>query len=308
MAEEFLLHVTAGPSYDASTHTTVNVNSSSPLPIHSALADVNLNVRIQNYRGLPRDSPRSSPYFSHQLHTHDQYSIGFQFVPKSTISGNALVFGNDFDHPIRDRLPPGFGKALKIVKWSLDPGLDGDPYADKPYLYGPALSSINILRVGEKQSILANGRVPPASDGVIEEGADGNEQKVREEKGVPKDAAARKKWFLDEMKRKQWDFEAGRVFHVDFFNPYLDFNEFALKLPGFSLPILKYLDTREIESRSLRYVLKNRDTGDVLFVVVFTLLKLDEVEKLEAETKGDRHTVEGKPDGETFEPSADDVD
>ena len=61
-------------------------------------------------------------------------------------------------------------------------------------------------------------------------------------------------------------------------------------------------------SRSLRYVLKNRESGDVFFVVVFTLLRLEEVEKLEAEMKGDRDTVEGRPEGETFEPREDDVD
>ena len=44
------------------------------------------------------------------------------------------------------------------------------------------------------------------------------------EKHVPKDAAARKKWFLDEAKRKDWQFEAGRIYMGDFFNPYLNFN------------------------------------------------------------------------------------
>lgn len=51
MAENYLLHVTAGPSYDPSTHQTVHVNSSTPLQIRTPLADVNLHVRIQNYRG-----------------------------------------------------------------------------------------------------------------------------------------------------------------------------------------------------------------------------------------------------------------
>jgi Protein of unknown function (DUF1769) len=38
---------------------------------------------------------------------------------KQGINGDDLVFGNDFDHPIRDRLPPGFGTAFKIVKWGM---------------------------------------------------------------------------------------------------------------------------------------------------------------------------------------------
>lgn len=308
MAEEYLLHVTAGPSYDPSTHQTVHVNSSTPLQIRTPLADVNLHVRIQNYRGLPRESPESSPYFSHPSHIHDQYSIAFSLLPKTTISGNALVFGNDFDEPIRDRLPPGFNQALRIVKWAIDPGLDGDPYGDKPYLYGPALSSINMLRVGVKPSMISDD-AGAAADGVIEEGADGNGQKVRDEKSVPSDAAARKKWFLDEAKRKEWDFEAGRKYQVDFFNAYLDFNAFALKLPGFSLSILRYIDTQDIKSRSVRYVLKNRDTNDVCFVIVFALLRPEEVESRLAEMKGDRNAVkETSKASSAFLPQDDDVD
>lgn len=34
---------------------------------------------------------------------------------------------------------------------------------------------------------------------------------------------------------------------------------------------------------ALSYVLKNKDTGDVLFVVVFTLLKKDELDKEEVQ-------------------------
>jgi len=39
---------------------------------------------------------------------------------------------------------------LRIVKWAIDPGLEGDVYADEPYLYGVAGSSFNVLRVGGK--------------------------------------------------------------------------------------------------------------------------------------------------------------
>ena len=54
--------------------------------------------------------------------------------------------------------------------------------------------------------------------------------------------------------------------------------------------------------------MKNRESGEVYFVVVFTLLLLEEVEKEEAETKGTRDTVQGQPKGETFEPRPDDLD
>ena len=147
-------------------------------------------------------------------------------VPHTTLSGNDLVFGNDFDRPIKDRLPPGTEAAFKIVKWAIDPGLEGDFYSDKPHLYGPLLSSINVLRVGPIASRKAEAWEIPAhihEDG-IEEGGDGDGEEVRKDKTMPDTAAARKKYYLKEEKRKEWDFEKGRVYRGDFFNPYLDFN------------------------------------------------------------------------------------
>lgn len=179
--------------------------------------------------GLPHGSPSTSSYFSHPPHTHDQYSIGFSFVPHRDISGKSLVFGNDFEHPVRDRIPPGFSAAFRIVKWAIDPGLDGDVYADKPYLYGNALSSINALSVGPKvgkngldlKKITGNKQEEEA---IAEGGYDGG-QELRDQLSVPGDATARQKWFLGGHGRlEQWQWEEGRLYKADFFNPYLDFN------------------------------------------------------------------------------------
>jgi hypothetical protein len=188
---------------------------------------------LQNYRGLPKGSPLTSPYFDLPPHNtaKDQYSIAFKFTPKSTINGNDLVFGNDFDHPIRDRLPPGFNTAFKIVKWAVDPGLDGDVYAEKPYLYGPAASSVNILAVGDGQKAKDDEDDEEDDDEehedvglVFEEGGDDAGMQTRKEIGVPDAIAARKKWFLNEEHRKTWSFKEGVAYGCDFFNPYLDFN------------------------------------------------------------------------------------
>jgi hypothetical protein len=188
----------------------------------------------------------TSPYFSTPQHPYDRYSIGFSFKPKKTISGQVLVFGNDFAHPIRDRLPPLFDKAFGIVKWWIDPGLDGDVYGDEPYLYGPLLSSINILRIGSKDQATLENKVEDAEGVeevvVYEEGAEGDGVTVREELGIPSVPAQRQKHFLSEEKRKAFEFEAGREYKCDFFNPYLDFNEFALKL-GYGLPAISIMSS-----------------------------------------------------------------
>ncbi|PHH80614.1 hypothetical protein CDD80_617 [Ophiocordyceps camponoti-rufipedis] len=274
MADQYVLRVTAGSSYDETSHVEVPVNRTEPVRIHSTLADIELSVRIRNYHGLPRASPETSAYFSASPHdaNNDQYSIAFRFTPLEPqncsdqgISGLDLQFGNDFDRPIRDRLPPGFSAALSFVKWWVDPGLDGDPYADQPYLFGPALSSFNHLYVGP-------GEYDEAKGGLwFEEGGDDQGLAMRAELGVPDTSKTRMKWALREEAKSGWLFRYGQTYGLDFFNPYLDFENLSLRLPGFQLPIIKYWD-----GQGLRYVLRNKSTGDAYLVILFTLhLKTD---------------------------------
>lgn len=100
-------------------------------------------------------------------------------------------------------------------------------YGDKPYLYGPAGSSVNALWVGDtKESVKgysAEGEDKETGKVWLEGGSEEG-LKEREKKGVPESDAARKKWFLNETHRKTWEWEAGRWYGADFYNPYLDFN------------------------------------------------------------------------------------
>lgn len=263
MADKYVLRVTAGSTYDLADHQEVPVNTCTPVRVSTELMDISLNVRIQKYRGLPKGSPSTSPYFDQPPHAanDDQYSIAFSFTPKKPpaaedsgdetshreeakgISASDLQFGNDFDHPIRDRLPPGFSYAMKIVKWWIDPGLDGDPYADSPYLYGPALSSFNAVHVGPALIDEAKGGL-----WVEEGGADDDAKQWREHIEAPADGKARMKWALQDKSKQDWQWEYGRTYAVDLYNAYIDFSEFALRLPGYAVPIMKYWD-----GQGLRY-------------------------------------------------------
>jgi hypothetical protein len=262
--EQYELRVTAGSTYDRSKHQDVPVNTEKPVHISSDLIDAQVHMRIKDYRGLPKGSPSTSPYFSTPQHPYDRYSISFSFTPKHDIAGDKLVFGNDFEHPIRDRLPPLFDKAFGIVKWWIDPGLDGDVYGDEPYLYGALLSSINVLRIGDKGKGGAEAATGKADAGyenvqsgeegeavVYTEGADGSGEDVRKEHSIPAGSSQRQKFFLTEANRKNFTFEAGREYKCDFFNPYLDFNEFALKI-GYGLPNISIIG--HWDGQPLRYV------------------------------------------------------
>lgn len=296
--DKYLLQVTAGPSYDPSTHKEVAVNSPDAHLIDNDIMSCWLKVRIRDYHGLPRGSPASSDYFENPLHTSDRYSIGFAFVPKKDMKGSDLVTGFDFDHSIKDRLPPGFRYAMKIVTTILDPGIYSDPYSDKPYLYGPALSSFFAFRIGEHTSdASAEDQLKTLDDdfrGVIEEGADGSGQRTRADHHIPAKSSKRRKNFLDPSKLENFTFEAGRMYYADFFNPYLDFANFALRIPGFSISVVRYIDNK---THQLRYVLKNRGTDEVLFVVIFTLLfgqKLEDTLDSEKKANG-QETAQTEP-------------
>ncbi|KAI1809189.1 hypothetical protein GGS20DRAFT_580909 [Poronia punctata] len=285
MADKYILRVTAGSTYDISKHVLVPVNSPETVKISTDLIDAEINVRVKNYAGLPHGAPSSSPYFETGNHNenNDQYSIAIRFTPKGEkgsgdggISGKDLQFGNDFDHPIRDRLPYGFSHALNIVKWWVDPGLDGDPYADKPYMYGPALSSFNTLHVGAGEHDEGKGGL------VFEEGGDEKGLETRRAVNAPDGAKERMKWALNDESKENWTWEYGKTYCVDLFNAFLDFSEFALRLPGYHLPIMKYWDGQGLRpnrkrSHALRYVLRNRTTEDVYLVVVFSLYKREDV-------------------------------
>ena len=246
------------------------------------------------------------------------------------VSGTDLQFGNDFDHAIRDRLPPGFGTAMNIVKWWIDPGLEGDPYADRPYLYGPALSSFNAVHVGHGEQDQDKGGL------WFDEGGDDEGMEWRREIGVPDDSKQRVKWALKAGNKEKWTWEYGRTYGVDFFNPYFDFREYAVRLPGFHLPVMKYWDGQGVRyvsfllvtitsavaialspsaysqgqlshasrhprkrSHQFRFVLRNRVTEQVYLVVVFTLHLAEDVNEdgslkpaaLEAMAQAEKGTI-----------------
>ena len=111
---------------------------------------------------------------------------------------------------------------------------------DQPYLYGPALSSFNAIHIG-------TGEFDPKKGGLwVEEGGDEDGLREREAVDAPGIAKERMKWALKAANKSKWSFQYGKTYCFDFFNPYLDFSDFSLRLPGFSLPIMKYWDGQSL--------------------------------------------------------------
>lgn len=164
--------------------------------------------------------------------------IRISIVFNKEIDGNDLLFGNDFDLPIRDILPYGFSFALGLFKKLVDPSVDGDAYADQPYLYGRALTSFTTIYYKEKDQDWVSLDQPSASK--------------------------RRQNYLQEEERRKFEFSAGTLYYLEFATPYLEINNEtqAVCLPGF-----KYDVTKLTCSQPLRYTLK--DSSDVFLSIEF---------------------------------------
>lgn len=294
--QKYVLRASCGPAYDPRSHVPLPVNAPTAVTVSNEFLTAKLKLRIRNFRGLPLSSREHTPYFDADTHMRDQYSVAFAFVPKVDIPCTNCRWGNDFDHSVRDRLPPGFNTAFKIVKEFIDPGLACDAYSDKPWLLGPATSCWFVMRVGE--TVGEDGEFPaPDEWPAMAEGGEGSGVDARKEAGLPDESEKRRKWMLREENRDKFVFEKGRWYQGDFYNPYLDFNNFALKLPGFSLNVERYINDK---THQLRYVFKNIETGQVYFVVVLTLLfgqeLRDELEQAERTATNEIASSDGAQD------------
>ena len=116
------------------------------------------------------------------------------------------------------------------MKWAIDPSLDGDAYADKPYLYSPALATWNQFLIGglrtkhdNETSGSGSGSEKPTAP-IVEEGAEDDGVAVRRGLCIPDTAGERRRFFQDEPVRKEFVFQPGRAYWVDFGNPYLGFS------------------------------------------------------------------------------------
>lgn len=77
-----------------------------------------------------------------------------------------------------------------------------------------------------------------------------------------------KKHFADQKQRKLVTIDSEKLYCMDFYDAYFDFNTVSLKLPGFTLSALKYWD-----GQPLRFVARSRDRSTVFFAVIFELLE-----------------------------------
>lgn len=254
------VEVFAGPSYDDASLERIGVNDEDkgPVTVDNEACTAKVGVRIRGWRD-PSYNSVDSAYFEQPEHKDDQLSVQFSVRFKEPVSGDDLMWGNDFDAPIRDILPPAFSMGLRMFKWTVDPSVEGDVYSDKPYLYGRALTSINRIRQDKDAG---------DTDSAVEWVGFFNDEHLDHTDYVGK---GRMQHYMIADERKQFEFGTADTWNFDFYTPYLSMGDsFAIKLPMFGFDVSRYT-----VGQPLRYTLKNFKTGQVYLVVVFRLIHDD---------------------------------
>ncbi|EGF81903.1 hypothetical protein BATDEDRAFT_34647 [Batrachochytrium dendrobatidis JAM81] len=149
------LQVRIGPSIHSLTICNPN-DEVTPHFIDSPYFVGHIVVRIKDFRGItPKDQPikQATEYFGTKKRLFALQVCG-RF--KHEYMADDIMFGAEFERKV---VPPtGSWVALKFANL-IDPALQADVYAEKPWLFSPILCSMNIVNV-TKSSQAISGAAP----------------------------------------------------------------------------------------------------------------------------------------------------
>lgn len=247
--DQLRLRISIGSSHTDLTRAHVN-DPSKPTHIQNEYFEGDIVVRVKNFKGLTPDNEAAkvldSAYFDE---TSDTSSVQFIGTIKTDVTGDELLFGNDFDEPIKGSLPPGTSLGLKAMKW-IDPSLETDLYADKPWAFSPLLATMNLLNTTGNTKGL--GRIEEDTSNLVKEKITTKQRRI---------------YFAEKTHREKYQLKDIAI-AGDFSNPFIDFNSLSIALPYVNLhiSILQYW-----KGQPFRYTCKTK-SGNVLFCVVFELV------------------------------------
>jgi len=281
------LQVTAGSSFSALSTVAVNKDTQ-PLKISNNHFEGSLTVRIKDFKGQDNEvvSDSESGYF--QQHSGLTWSIQLQGRFKQDQLMDDVVFGNIFDHPIRDSLPYGTALALKFVNF-IDPALEQDIYADKPWAWSPLISTMNRIAFHPSSS----SEIPWNSSQAEEDitplySTSGKKEDVEYLKG---NSDARRKYFANKTNR-DGVIPKDTVFETDFCNGFIDFNTLSVNFGArLQFSLAKYWDGQPV-----RYICRTRDGSKIFFCIDFTLVDAEGLSDKTAMTPNSTTDEENKDD------------
>ncbi|MBW0480376.1 hypothetical protein O181_020091 [Austropuccinia psidii MF-1] len=278
-------NVMAGTCLDDLSRICVNADQSSPFPIKSDRFEGNLTVRIKDFADFNGDIYRDSETNYFAIYTDVTCSIQIQGRFLQLTNADDCVFGNTFDHPIRDRLPYGTAAALKAISY-IDPSLENDLYSDKPWAWSPLLATMNYIHTTPLPS--DDSQLPPWDPSRPIENCNSVVGNIPTNISKPH---LRRKFFSSSANRQATQLGPRDFINAEFANGFLDFSNLALKVPvvNVSFKLEKLWDGQPV-----RYVCQSRKTNEIYFVVVFQIAELEADNNLEEddEDEDDEQTPE----------------
>ncbi|KAK0527274.1 hypothetical protein OC834_004488 [Tilletia horrida] len=148
------LKVSVGSSVEDLKPVKVN-DDSAPAVVSTDAFQGRIAIRVKNYHGYaPEGSEpkRDSKYFTGDGYgKHMTWSIQIQGRFLEEVSTDDVVFGNQFDKPIKQLLPYGTSIALKAAPL-IDPTLKFDLYAEEPWAFSPLIGTMYRVQVNRLPS------------------------------------------------------------------------------------------------------------------------------------------------------------
>lgn len=282
------IKILAGSSIDTLQPVQVNNDQSSPLPINTDKFQGALTVRIKDFADhngeIYRDT--ESKYFAHWTDITWSIQIQGRFLKPTCV--DECVFGNTFDKPIRDRLPFGTSLALKAISY-IDPSLENDLYADRPWAWSPLMATMNYIKTEKLES--EDSQLPQWTETrPVEDCTSLLIPSSHKQCNISR-PHLRRKFFASVENRKSIKLGPRDFINAEFANGFLNFSNLTLKVPvvNVSFKLDKLWDGQPV-----RYVCLSRSTNEVYFLVEFQIAALEADNNLteDEEDENDEQTPE----------------
>ncbi|KAF9918766.1 hypothetical protein BX616_005958 [Lobosporangium transversale] len=197
-------------------------------------------------------------------------------------TGEQVVFACQFSKPFK--LPPLANLVVKFFK-VIDPACQLDIQGPKPYCISPALGTMNTINVlhdpvsskstpteRDASSLTGNPLLPswpsPNGENLFEDtSVIILEDDLKKKNKLSSDNAARRSHFGKAKYLQKHRFVQDHVYGFELFNSFLDCSRFALKVPGLSLDLFKYLN-----DQPLTLALKTQDDSASFVYVLLELV------------------------------------
>ncbi|KAK4684002.1 hypothetical protein P7C73_g6208, partial [Tremellales sp. Uapishka_1] len=126
-----------------------HVNSPTPTPLKTAHFEGEISVWVKDFSGEGIAGDGHEYFAKGSGRESMTYGIVVRGRFLDETNANEVVFGNVFEKPIKDSLPWGTSVATKFM-YLVDPTLELDIYADKPWALSPTLATMNYLSVSKE--------------------------------------------------------------------------------------------------------------------------------------------------------------